>query len=549
MNDTARTALSSILFADADTPLDTLIQRCRANPVHLEGAAAETLCSAQGPLALWPEKDGCTLLSADLHALVRDAGLADDGLILHLPTTIDGSSLVRIAADAFRPWLSYGVGLRAIVLPEGMVETSDRALSPLCFEHAALPSTLQRFGKRPVQWSKLTRYPDRVRYSVHPDNRHFLAEDGSLYSKDGETLIAQAYPYGECVRLRDGVRHIRDDAFLHTPHPPKRIICPDSLRSAPDAIDSSLLWIADAADAFAQTLRDEGRRTVSPAYRVIDEDVFDFDDEGAFLVMTADGKTSVALPDAIESAALVRIGRRALPLHADSVVLGSNVHTVEDGNACEGARRIVLCDALERIGRGCFMHASEKSPIRIPRSVQSIEERSFSGSRIFIEALDTTAFIPSGMRAVFDPQRYREKHDGTIEVAEEGRDAADAFTVPFDIRAYDELLESERLFLAKTEAIVDRLAGKVEVDKTAAKAFAEQLGKNAEAACSLIAEKRSRRAVERLAQAGFYDENERFLAQCERLRKAHAAEALGALIRLHERSRPVLEKPSDRFAF
>lgn len=192
MNDTAREALSAMLFADTSTPLDDVVRRCRANPVHLDDGQADALCSAAGPLVLWPEQDGFALLAADLHALVRDASLPDSGLILHLPATIRGMPLVRIAADAFRPWLSYGVGLRALIVPEGVEEISDGSLSPLCFECAALPSTLARFGLRMVRWSKLTRYPDAVEYLVDPGSATLFAEDGSLYSHDGETLIAHA---------------------------------------------------------------------------------------------------------------------------------------------------------------------------------------------------------------------------------------------------------------------------------------------------------------------------------------------------------------------
>lgn len=547
MNDAAREALSAILFADTSTPLDVLVRQCRDNPVHLKGHEAEAIAGSQGALTLWREKEGCALLAADLHSLVRDVGLPDTGLVLHLPATIDGVPLVRIAGEAFRPWLSYGVGVRLLVLPEGMRETSDGALSPLCFEHAALPSTLERFGKRPVQWSKLTRYPESVRYLVHPDNPALFSEDGSLYSRDGETLIAQAYPYGECVKVRDGVRVIRPDAFLHTPHPPQRIVCPDSLKEARDDIDGSLLWIRSPETAFARTLDEAGRRAVSPAFRIIDDDVFDFDDEGnAMLVMSSHENAAVAPPDDIAGAPLTRIGRRALPLRAKSAAIPACVTDVGDGNVCEGAERIVVGEQVKNIGRGCFMHAAETCVTRIPRSVRAIGERSFSGGWVRFDALDTVVYIPAGVRGLFEPRAYRIGKTG-IELVGEGVVDAACFTAPFDMEAYDELLAGDRAFLTKTQALVERLAGKTAVGKDAAAAFARQLEKNAEATCALIAERRSRRAVERLADTGFYDDERRFLLQCEQLRKARAAEALGCLMRRREAAS--LAKPSDRFAF
>lgn len=545
MNDAVREALSDILFFDETTPIDELVRRC-AEPLHLDGAAAAALAGEGCALALWPEPDGCALLAADLHSLARDAGLPDAGLILRLPATIAGVPLVRIAADAFRPWLSYGIGLRLLVLPEGMRETADRSLSPLCFEHLAIPSTLERFGARPVQWSKLTRYPDSVEYLVHPDNASLFAEDGSLYSRDGRTLIAQAYPYGECVEVRPGVRCIRQDAFLHTPDPPKRIVCPDSLEEARDDIDPALLWIRNNEGPFARVLKEAGRRAVSPAYRIVDGDVFDFDDEGALLVATSAEKTVAATPDAVDGAPLVRIGRRALPAKATSVVISSQVKDVEDGNICEGAERIAIGENVERIGRGCFMHAAEGCIARIPRGVRAIGERSFAGGWIRLDALDTVAYVPAGVRGLFEPTAYREGEGACIERVEGAVDDA-CFAAPFDMLVYDELLAGDRAFLTKTQAIIERLAGKAAIHGDTVASFARQLEKNAEAACTLVAERRSRRAIERLADAGFYEDEGRFLFQCEQLRRAHAAEALGCLMQRREAAAPA--KPSDRFAF
>lgn len=550
MNDAVREALSDILFFDDATPIDELVRRC-AEPVYLDGEAAAALAGDGGAFALWPEPDGCALLAADLHSLVRDARLPDGGLVLRLPAAIDGAPLVRIAADAFRPWLSYGVGLRLLVLPEGMKETADEALSPLCFERLFAPSTLTRFGTRHVQWSKLTRYPDEVEYLVHPDNPALFAEGGSLYSRDGETLIAQAYPYGECVEVRDGVRAIRPDAFLHTPHPPKRIVCPDSLEEARDDIDGALLWIRNPETEFAHTLKEAGRRAVSPAYRIIDGDVFDFDTDGkAVLVTSSHEKTAVMPPERVGESVLARIGRRSLPLRVKSAVMPAGVKEIEDGNVCEGAERIVIGEQVEHIGRGCFMHAAETCIVRIPRSVRSIGERSFSGGWIRLEALDTVVYIPAGVRGLFDARPYRENDKAQFEAVETPDVASEGdacFTVPFNMRAYDDLLAGNRAFLTKTQALVERLAGRAAIEREAIASFARQLEKNVESACTLIAEKRSKRAIERLADTGFYEEEQRFLFQCDQLRKAHAAEALGCLMQRREPAAPA--RPSDRFSF
>lgn len=547
MNEATRAALSTILFYDEATPLDELIKRCLNEPVHLSATQAEALGGTSG-LTFWDEPDGCALLAADLHSLARDAGLPENGLVLRLPASVDDKPLVRIAAEAFRSWLSYGIRLRALVLPEGMRETSDASLAPLCFEHLALPSTFERYGKRTVQWSKLTAYPERITFSVADENPHLNAADGSLYADSGATLIAAAYPYGEEVRIADGVHRIRDDAFMHTPQPPKRIVCPSSLASAPDPIDDNLLWIRENGGDFAAFLDREKRLGVSFAYRIIDGNVYDFNDEGALLAATDGEADAAAPPEHIDEAPLVRIGRAALPARMRTVTLPQTVRIVEDSNRCEHAERIVLDDGLEAIGAGCFMRFVGTAPVRIPRGVRSIGERSFAASRVYFDALDTTVFVPSGIRGLFNPTRYVAMGAGRIATADAS--CIDAFEVPFDMNAYDALLASDRRFYDKTQAIVDRLGGAVELKDETAAALSAQLTANADAACELVAVAHARRAVERLAQAGFYDDEQRFLAQCELLRKARKTEALGYLMDWHAaRSAPVAAKPSARFSF
>ncbi|MDO4442934.1 MAG: hypothetical protein Q4B69_03575 [Slackia sp.] len=550
MDDPLRRALSRILFFDATTPLDELIEHARANPVTLDAAEAAALVDSE-LFSLWPEQQGCALLAADLHALARDAKLPDEGLILHLPQAFGDMPLTRIAREAFRPWLSYGIKIRLLILPEGMTDISDGALAPLCFEHLCLPSTLTHFGMREVRWNKLTCYPDRVSFSVHGDNPAFAAHDGSLYSKDGTELIAHAYPYDACIDIPDGVKRLRKDAFIHTPQPPQSILCPDNLEEAPDEIDPSLLWIRNSTAPVAQLLRREGRLGVSPVYWREDGCVFDFNPaRSESVLVSAQGNDGgdIVLPASVVDRPLTRIGERALPRRAQSVALSENVKIVEDGNACEGAQRIVLNEGLASIGAGCFMRAAHDAAVRIPRSVQSIGARSFCASRIFFEALGTAVFIPAGSHSLFEPQTYRTTGFSRIEYAR--RDADGAFTAPFDMGAYDGFLAGDRSFFGKTEAIVDRLSGDVEISQEHAIAFAAQLDKNADSALCLIAQRRSKRCVERLAEHRFYENEQRFLAQCELLRQHHATEALGLLMeqRVHH-GNVAPAKPSDRFAF
>lgn len=97
-----RKALESVLFFDETTPVKELIGRCTNEPLHLLGEASTLLAGPGSIFSLWRQAQSYSLLAADLHSFARDAGLPRSGLVLRLPSSIDGVPLTRISSEAFR---------------------------------------------------------------------------------------------------------------------------------------------------------------------------------------------------------------------------------------------------------------------------------------------------------------------------------------------------------------------------------------------------------------------------------------------------------------
>lgn len=563
-----RKALESVLFFDETTPVKELIGRCANEPLHLLGEASTLLAGPGSIFSLWHQAQSYSLLAADLHSFARDAGLPRSGLVLRLPSSIDGVPLTRISSEAFRSWLSYGISIRILILPEGMEETSDEALSPLCFEHCHLPSTLERFGARNVRWNKLTCYPRRVRYSVSEENTSFSAKDGSLLSADGRTLVAQSYPFSDTVSIPDGTVAIRPDAFMHTPRPPKTILCPDSLETVDDLVDEFTVWTCRQNGNLTRSIRARGGYTVSQEGKEEDGIVYDKAGDTASLVLCRPDRDKTTILDTIDGAALRTIGARSLKGAIETLALPAHVRTVEDGNAPRPCRKLVLNEGLETIGDRCFSELAAESPARIPRSVRAIGKGSFSGAMLGFDALDAIVAIPGGSHALFKPCRYLENEKGELVCAgpcnndkeakgpkgpastESETPGRNASIVPFDMNAYDTMLLSGRYVKNKNKALLFRFESGIALPEASAREFARLLRSDSESVLELVATASDApRTVRRLAQAGFYD-NDLAEKQCEILRRARKTKALHVLMEWITQQSPCKpEKPSARFAF
>lgn len=562
-------ALESVLFFDETTPVEELVDRYANEPLHLRGEESALLAGSDSIFSLWRQTQSYSLLAADLHSFARDAGLSLSGLVLRLPSSIDGVPLTRISSEAFRPWLSYGVSIRLLILPEGMEETSDEALSPLCFEHCHLPSTLERFGSRNVRWNKLTCYPRRVRYSVSNENASFAAKDGSLFDADGKTLVAQSYPFADAVSIPDGTVAIRADAFMHMPHPPKTILCPDSLETVDDLVDEFAVWACRQDGSLARSIRARNGYTISQEGKEEGGIVYDRAGDAASLVLCRPDRDETTILDAIDGAALRTIGTHSLKGSFDTLALPAHVRVIEDGNAPHPCRKLVLNEGLEAIGERCFPELAAEVPVRIPRSVRAIGKGSFLGVTLGFDALDAVVAIPVGSHALFEPCRYLENEEGELVCAgpcdssngaeEPKRPVStggettlepDAIVVPFDMNAYDGMLLSSRYMKNKSRMLLFRFESGVALPETRTREFARLLKSDQESVLELVAAASDApRTVKRLAQAGFYD-NELAERQCEILRRARKTKALHVLMeRIAQQSPRRPAKPSARFTF
>lgn len=570
MDATTKQTLESVLFFDEETPVEELIARFEDEPLHLNGES-NALFSEEGSLfSLWRQAGSYSLLAADLHSCARDAGLPPSGLVLRLPKSIDGLPLRRISSAAFRSWLSYGISIRLLILPEGMEEVSDEALSPLCFEHCHIPSTLKRFGARNVRWNKLTCYPREVQYSVSSGNERFTAKGGSLFSADETLLIAQRYPYEDTVTLSQKTSVIRADAFMHTPTPPKTILCPDSLKTIEDLIDRFAVWACKQDGELARNIRERNGYTISKEGCEKDGIVYDKTDKGASLVLCRPDRTEVKIPDTIDSSTVRIIGKSSLTGSVGTLVLPTHTRIVEDGNAPTIRGKLVLNEGLERIGARCFTQPPSEEPVRIPQSVQSIGNGSFSGTVLSFDAIGSVASIPKGSHSLFESCRYVRNERGELvyegTCANDGKSSTsgrlgasgdfagslpDNETIaPFDMKAYDDMLASGRFVRNKTAALISRFESGVALPRAYARTFSQMLRSDSDATLELVASASdAQRIIERLAQTGFYEDG---LAekQCELLRLHRKTKALHALMNsIAQRSAKQPAKPSARFSF
>ncbi|MFR4803651.1 MAG: hypothetical protein ACLT98_10255 [Eggerthellaceae bacterium] len=232
------------------------------------------------------------------------------------------------------------------------------------------------------------------------------------------------------------------------------------------------------------------------------------------MLATADDARSVDIPDGIGTALVVRIGSRRC---RRASIRSSSEATCEDGNA-QRACRIVLADTLEAVGADCT--AALQSPVRTPRSV-SRGERSFEGSRIFIESLATTAFVFRAHARFSRLGRIASKRR-TYEQTDAATDGA--FSAPSICAPTMSCLRETGRFKPRPNPS-STASGKVAIDSETWNRSPDSLAKRR---CGPHAYRRQTFGPRRFCAwptRGFYDNDERFFAQCEQ--KDAAAQASG----------------------
>lgn len=520
-----------LYFHDAETPIQELIERCRKNPVKFTAEDKEQFCGPGKLFTLWDQPEGYVILDADIHAFRRDLDLPEKDLVLVIPSAIEGIPVIRVAAEAFRPWLSYNTILRLLVLPEGMTEIAPGALAPLAFENLALPSTLTDFGEHAMDLSKLTTVtsPQETRFHVAEGNSRYEARDGFLLANESRELVMAEYPYPETLTLPDGLQHIERNAFIKGGGIPHAVVCPESLEATKDTLDEQVLWIRQNGTAFARFLEKERLFGVSPRYIEHGGMTYDLaDDDTAFLAKSPTVASHVAIPAQVGGHAVTRIAERALPRHLKTLDVPASVREIGGNNPCDDLAKLILAHGVEGIGPRSFTATRMDEPVFLPASVKHVGMGSFAGCWLELEEYGCTVRIPSFSR-----------HD--------------LFTEPgsasfFNMDAYDELLCGKRMVTDRMVCILHRLDSDAPLSAEHQERMIAWLRQDADAVMQEAALRGSVRLVKALANAGFYTE-ESSEAQCDLLRTAHRSDSLAWLMKWRSTAfAPQKTRPSARFA-
>lgn len=520
-----------LYFHDAETPVQELIERCRKEPVHFTTEDKERFCGPGKLFTLWDQPEGYVILDADIHAFRRDLDLPEKDLVLVIPSSIEGVPVIRVAAEAFRPWLSYNTILRLLVLPEGMTEIAPGALAPLAFENLALPSTLVDFGEHALDLSKLTTVtsPQETRFYVAEGNPRYEARDGFLLTNEGRELVMAEYPYPETLQLPKGLEHINRNAFVKGGGIPHAVVCPETLETTKDTLDEQVLWVRQNNTAFARFLEKERLFGVSPRYIERDGMTYDLAEDGtAFLAKSPAVASHVSIPAQVDGHTVTRIAERALPRHLKMLDAPASIRTIGGNNPCDDLAKLILVNGLEEIGPRSFTATRLSDPVFLPASVKHVGMGSFAGCWLMLEEYGCTVRIPSFSRHALFTERGSKPF--------------------FNMDAYDALLCGKRMVTDRMQCILHRLDSDAPISADNLDTMISWIRQDTDAVMEQVALRGSVRLVKMLAEAGFYTE-EASETQCDLLRTAHRNDSLAWLMKWRSTAfAPQKKRPSARFA-
>ncbi|MDE8701466.1 hypothetical protein PZH32_00635 [Adlercreutzia equolifaciens] len=252
-------------------------------------------------------------------------------------------------------------------------------------------------------------------------------------------------------------------------------------------------------------------------------------------VSTAD---RLALPRAVEGAALTAIAERALITAPATLVIPETVRAIADGNTAKGTRKLMLSEGLQSIGAHCFCSRTLVGPVLIPSSVTSIGEGSFEYAVVRLAAADAVVHITS---------------DQLISCFL--TDAPDG--IPFDFERYDAQLLAGRGLPDHLGALLHRLAVPFRLESAMAARIVDALRERATDAMAAVAREGDIAMVRALAEGGFLDDEALFERQIERLRASNRTDCVLYLMNWHRdrqeaaRATAAAAKPQrarDRFA-
>lgn len=536
----------------------------------LSGSAGQDRVDLRGAVGVRRDEDGYAIVAVDLRRFAASVGQSE-GLVVTLPSHVDGVPVVRLAAEAFARRFVQGVGVRLLVVPSTVERIGANAFLALSAQRIHLGSGVRMLGEQPCDLAGVSPRLKRREYSVDARNERFSARGGNLFAEGRASLLFFASPYDAREELPEGIERIGAAAFAAGCEPPSVVTCPATLTRVDAKGWDDAVWLCPTEAPAHRPLAARGVRLAGPQAVEREGCWYDFDDAGAVLVAGPPAPTSVSkrfaaaaavraatlrgqsavasapspgqlahvaahaaapedvlvLPRAVEGRPLVRIGVRALPYAPSSLVLADTVRRVERDNACRGTKRLALPEGLEVVGVHCFCSRILEGPVSIPASVRSIGEGSFEYAVCRLEHTGSIVHVSADQLLTCF---LVDSPDG----------------IPIDFECYDELLRSGKNLPDRLGAVLHRLAVAYRLDEQTRVALVAYLRERELDAMQRVAQEGDRAMVEALVQTGFIDDRI-FDRQIELLRACNRTDCVLYLMEQHRaQAKPV--KAKDRFA-
>ncbi len=262
---------------------------------------------------------------------------------LVIPDTHGGLPVTGVRPFAFE----QSEVLRSVTLPESM-----NTVSGLAFVNCAnLESVHISSGVESIFGGSFARCFSLQTVTVDPANPHYTLADGSLYTKDGKTLIL--YPPGKTdtrLEIPEGVTALGRSAISHCTH----------LEEI--AIPATVTDIPYEAVEFCTGLRGVTVSEENPVYRSIDGNLYSKDGTVFLRLCVSTENTALTVPEGVTE--------------------------IADHAACyaDHLTAVTLPDSVTSIGEFAFFKTGLTS-LHVPSGVTFMGEKAFDGCERLTEAV------------------------------------------------------------------------------------------------------------------------------------------------------------------
>lgn len=499
--------------------------------------------ACEGIIGLREGWQGLEIAFVDVKSYAVRSGKNRD-LAVVLPREYEGRPITGIAANAFPRRLVQGAGVRLLVVPDTVTRIGANAFSCLSVQHVHLGAGVEVIDAQQCDLSLTSPVRSSFCYSADQANTVYTCEGGSLFAKQGRSLVFLAAPYEDAVHLPDGIETIEREALAQGCARPSDVHFPDSLRDIRSKQWDGALWVGNPGQALWNQMAGRGIRYVAPDSVRVGDCSYDFDDEGALLVMGPGAPESasrrfaaavaqkarsdaaagqergesgnaaqaasagapgrhdanvLALPAEVEGRPLRWIAPYALQYAPPTLSIPAGVVRIGHTNPARGVRNLVLPEGLETIGAKCFCSRTLQVPVDIPASVTSIGHGSFEYS--------ICRFAANGaiVHVLADPLCscfVGERDDGSMDDPVPG--------IPVDFAKYDKLILEGKNFPDRMGAVLHRLACPVPCSDAVKSGLLSMLEADAAAVLERVARDGDLDVVRALDAAGFLQGQRRF---------------------------------------